>query len=66
MENKGIKVSTIEPWDGTAKFGSSKHHMIAGIGNLGEHVQPGEYDVIIINGVIGEATISMISHISQP
>jgi hypothetical protein len=54
MEGAGIKVSTIEPWDGTAQFGSSKHHMVAPIGSLGDHVPPGRYDVIIINGVIGE------------
>lgn len=53
MENARIKVSTIEPWDGTAVYGSSKHHMVAGIGSLGEHARPAMFDVIIINGVMG-------------
>lgn len=53
MENSGIEVSTIEPWDGMSQFGSSKHHMVSGIGDLGRHVRPATYDIIIINGVIG-------------
>jgi len=60
MENARIKVSTIEPWDGTAVYGSSKHHMVAGIGSLGEHARPAMFDVIIINGVMGEAISAVL------
>ena len=66
MENAGIKVSTVEPYDAMAVFGSSKHHMVTGIGYIGEHVRPGFYDVIIINGVIGEpsVTVALTTHLS--
>ena len=55
LEEAGIQVTTIEPNPGTAVYGSSKQHIKAPIGALGEYVPAGTYDVIIINGVIGDA-----------
>lgn len=57
MEEAGIEVTTLEPNPGTAVFGSSKHHLMAAIGALGQYVPPDNYDVIIINGVIGMALV---------
>ncbi len=56
LEGAGIHVTTIEPNPGNSPFGSSKHHLQAGIGELGRFEEPEVYDVIIINGVIGRAS----------
>lgn len=54
MEGAGIHVTTIEPNPGNSPFGSSKHHLQGTIGELGNFVEPEIYDIIMINGVIGE------------
>lgn len=48
-----ITMTSIEPDAKAAIYGSSHHHIVDVVQNLMRYVQPGAFDVAVLNGIIG-------------
>lgn len=57
LKKLNATITTIEPDISQAAFGADYHHIVAPLGNLLEHVPHNYFDVIFINGVIGESPL---------